>query len=664
MAIITVMKMELRFIMSQGFTSLLILLYPFLLMLVVGPIFSSTRPEGVMVAIFSSTGQGFLGHGDGINGDSQMKGFDKMTFFYTLTKEEMMEEVLSGDAVLGISIEDDEHGRRKFYVYYEPSKQVIANGLALQLQGLVADSSAELVETNLVKVWNNMKALSSDIDVKLEKIPALRSSFKESRDRIGQLQQSIHSSDAVATGNSLSQMQGDIASMQQEISQMGAKLNSWENSINQLATYDSKLAYYDSKLASTDSQLLALQNNLYAWDSKLLARISQLDSVASSISTYLAVVRNLKSTESGSTLESLIQIENGLQDSLNQVNSARSELAQMRSDLQNMLAQVSSARNDISQARGDIASTRSQISSTSSSARADLNNLRQQLSDASSKLSSASVNLGNAQGSLNSFSSLANSMENYLSESTSEIDKLNGELDGTEMLLRNAKQNVAQFLANNPLDYVPPKFEKLSEKRELRYLDSLFPIIIGLVSMLSCLLLPPIMAVKQKTQGLRTRMRLSYASPLSIIIGKFLGDFIVGFVQVIVVTVAGSMLFGVNLGTNTGDLAFALVLAPAVFTALGTLLAAFVANEGSAVLSSLLVSMPMIFMSGIVLPIELIHPSLRVVATAVPLYNVVEMLGKVTIRNAPFYATSNIIACIGYLFLFLALSYIFWRNKD
>ncbi|MFH1750347.1 MAG: ABC transporter permease [Candidatus Micrarchaeota archaeon] len=658
MDIITVMKIELKFIMSQGFTSILILLYPFLLMLVVGPLFSSPHAEGVRIAIYSEIEGGLPGL------DGSGPGMDSQQIYYVQSRQQMMGEVLSGGAVLGISIERDSTGRKKALVFYDPSKQIVANALALQLQGAIADSSAELVETNLVAVWNNMQALSSDIDIKLERIPMLRSSFKQSQDRISDLQRNVQENEAVSTSNSLSQMQNDIYSMQQSIDQMAGKLYSWENSINDASNYDSKLAYYDARLASSDSQLASLQSSLYSWDAKLAARISQLDAAANTISTYLQVVRNLKESSSGSTYDSLQQVENGLVDSLNQVNSARADLVSMRSELSGMLQQVNSARSEISSARSDIQTTRAQLSSSTSNARNDLNYMRSQLNDASSKLNSATSSIQNAQSSLSSFSNFASSMQSYLSQSASELQSLSSELDSTESLLLSAKSNVAQFLANNPQDYAPSKFEKLQQGRPLRYLDSLFPMIIGLVSMLSCLLLPPIMSVKQKSQGLRTRMRLSYASPLSILFGRFLGDFIVGLIQVLVITFAGSILFGIDLGSHYSDLLAALILAPAVFTALGMLLASFVSNEGSAVLSSLLLSMPMLFLSGIILPIELIHGTFRSLAMAMPLYNIVEMLAKVTIRNAPGYAVPNLIASIGYVFLFLSLSYFMWRNKD
>jgi ABC-2 type transport system permease protein len=134
--------------------------------------------------------------------------------------------------------------------------------------------------------------------------------------------------------------------------------------------------------------------------------------------------------------------------------------------------------------------------------------------------------------------------------------------------------------------------------------------------------------------------------------------------QVVIVALAGSLIFGVSLGSNYTMLALGLLLAPAVFTALGLLLAAFVSNEGSAILSSLLISMPMLFLSGIILPIELLHGTFRAIGTILPLYNVVEMISKVTVRDSLAYAGGNYFACMLYTFLFLFFAYFAWRNKE
>ncbi|MFH1257922.1 MAG: hypothetical protein V1658_03220, partial [Candidatus Micrarchaeota archaeon] len=256
MKLLTIVKMELKFISSQGLTSLLILLYPFILMFIVGPIFTSIGARGVQIAVYSPL-------------DDPFPQIDDQSVHFVSSKEDMITEVLSGRAVLGLSVEKDENGHKRIYTYFEPTKEIVANAIALQLQGKLADVSAELVETNLVSIYNNMRTLSVDIDAKLIKIPQLKQSFQESKVRMSSLENTIESNQIVSTGNSLTQMENDAIQMRQSISLTRNKLSSWEGAINELSNYDSKLQYYDSRLASTDSQLATLQNNLANWDSKL-----------------------------------------------------------------------------------------------------------------------------------------------------------------------------------------------------------------------------------------------------------------------------------------------------------------------------------------------------------------------------------------------------------
>jgi ABC-2 type transport system permease protein len=248
--------------------------------------------------------------------------------------------------------------------------------------------------------------------------------------------------------------------------------------------------------------------------------------------------------------------------------------------------------------------------------------------------------------------------------SASEIGTLLQELDGTETLLRATKSSVDAFTSNNPQAFIPVKLESLTGGRPMRSIDAIFPALLGLVSMLSCLLLPTIMAVKQKNQGLRARMRLTYAHSASLVFGRFLGDYAIGLLQVLVVLTLGVLVFGIQLNANYGAIAAAVLLAPAVFTAMGTLLAAWVSNESSAVLSSLLVSMPMLFLSGTLLPLEQIHGAFKLWAAYLPLYNVIELLSKVILRDAAAYAGPNFAILAAYFLGFLVLAYLFWRNRE
>ncbi|MFH1200353.1 MAG: ABC transporter permease [Candidatus Micrarchaeota archaeon] len=651
MKLFDVMKMEVRFISAQGFTSLLILLYPFVLMFVVGPVFTSIGSQGALIAVYSESG-------------IVIPKFDTQSVEMVYSQDDLVHEVLSGRAVLGVSIVKDASGRSHMYSYFEPTKEIVANALALQLQGKLSDVSANLVETNLVSIWQDMRTISSDIDSKLASIPKLRASLGDSRRKMQELGTSLESQRPDQTRDSLVQMQSDSNSMLASINEMQGRLSSWEGSIGQFNSYDSRLAGYDVQLASTHAKLSGLRDKLYSWDTRIVARISQLDSAYNTLSTYRDMVRSLLTGCSGAQCSSLSQIDAGMTDSMNQISSARSELASLRSDISAAQSDISNALSEIAAARSDISSARAQMASTSASARNDAASARASLNDASNRLSSVSSRIAQAINKLDSSTALSSSITDYLSRSASELDSLLTELDSTESLLLNAKRNIGSFTANDPRAYIPLKFEPSTQRKQLRSIDAIFPALLALVSMLSCLLLPPMMAVKQKSQGLRMRMRLSYANPSTLIFGRFLGDYAIGLVQVLVVTLVGSMVFGINLGTNYLALAGAILLAPAVFTAMGTLLASFVSNEGSAVLSSLLVSMPMLFLSGILLPLEQIQGSFRTAAELLPLYNVVEMLSKVTIRDSAQYASANFQLAAIYLAGFLALAYLFWRNKE
>jgi len=160
----------------------------------------------------------------------------------------------------------------------------------------------------------------------------------------------------------------------------------------------------------------------------------------------------------------------------------------------------------------------------------------------------------------------------------------------------------------------------------------LFPNIVSIDVLLASLLLPMIMGVRLIAQGVEGRLRITRLSNFSIVLGRFIGDYLVALMQLLLIVLIAVFFFHVSTG-NFPSFFIALLIAPAVFTSLGMLLAQFIQKESTAVLTSILINIPMIFLSGAILPIEFLKPPMDLLGRNLPMFHLTELFEKITVRG-------------------------------
>ncbi len=184
-----------------------------------------------------------------------------------------------------------------------------------------------------------------------------------------------------------------------------------------------------------------------------------------------------------------------------------------------------------------------------------------------------------------------------------------------------------------------------------------FPSILGVDMILASLLLPMIMKVRMRDQGVELRMLRSKASALSVIAGEMLANYTIALFQLTLIFLFGITFFGVSTGSIIGFFVVLLTL-PLVFTSLGVFLSQIVDRSSTAFLLSLLISIPMIFISGTIIPIEFLSPLIRTIGSITPLYIVIDFAEKLFFRNLSVY---EVLLDYGYLVIFSTLNlFIAW----
>lgn len=168
--------------------------------------------------------------------------------------------------------------------------------------------------------------------------------------------------------------------------------------------------------------------------------------------------------------------------------------------------------------------------------------------------------------------------------------------------------------------------------RPLSAKDAVVPSLIALSILWTGVLSGAILMVIEDEEGMRIRLSLTEMGPVALVSSKLLLATAVVFTQSAVMLLLAVAAFGV-FATNA-PLAL-LVIAAASFSCIGIglVIAAFARQVAGAVILSVLVSFPLIFMTGAVFPLSQMPDFMQWIARAIPLTYAIEALSGVMLRG-------------------------------
>ncbi len=168
--------------------------------------------------------------------------------------------------------------------------------------------------------------------------------------------------------------------------------------------------------------------------------------------------------------------------------------------------------------------------------------------------------------------------------------------------------------------------------RTLSAKDAVVPALIALSILWTGVLSGAILMVIEDEEGMRIRLRLTEMGPAALVGSKLLLATAVVFVQSAVMLLLAVAVFGVF---ASNALLALLVIAAASFSCIGIglVIAAFARQVAGAVILSVLVSFPLIFMTGAVFPLSQMPDFMQWIARAIPLTYAIEALSGVMLRG-------------------------------
>lgn len=164
--------------------------------------------------------------------------------------------------------------------------------------------------------------------------------------------------------------------------------------------------------------------------------------------------------------------------------------------------------------------------------------------------------------------------------------------------------------------------------------DYVAPGFIALNVMASGLTALGVALARERETGTLDGILMSPISRISIILGKTISHTIRNLIQGGVTIGIAVLLFGINIRGNPFLIVFILIIGTISFLGFGIVATAITKEQESAQLVLGLLQFPMMFLSGVLFPIEQMPPFLQTISKILPLTYAVEALRKVMILGA------------------------------
>jgi ABC-type multidrug transport system permease subunit len=472
-----------------------------------------------------------------------------------------------------------------------------------------AVSNIGLVELNIVKenftaILDIIFGLKSNLNSQLSQITEFKTKLNDSSKELDNLEAKLNSFDVNKIESTLNTQEKNINDFE--------KKN--QDFLRELASF--KLAFSNVK-----EELDDLKNSLEKYDTKLSELSNQLDTLILNVD---GIILNYGSVLGSEGVAKLEEQKNDLIEFKETVDSLRNLMNELSNDQSNLNQTVNNA---------DALFTRLEIESKSVAA---------MLKDSSGSISEMNSDLVVFKDSLDEVRQLIVSSR----KSKTEIES---KLNNSESLFSNLANEM------NDLDSLDKSVLsdpiKIIEKRtfspkSLNYmLSPIDPLLIGgvvanaisIVLIMTCLLLTSIIVILERNENVALRFMLSPTSKFELILGKILGQLVIAMSEATIIFIIAIFVFGSDLLTRFVEIYFITIIIATAFICLGLLVSSFTKTQSTAILLSLLAIIPMLFLSGIIVPLDLMAPFMQMASLILPLTAANNLLLGIIVKDLAFF---------------------------
>lgn len=627
----SVIKKDLKVYVRHKKTLLLIFIAPILIMILIGSVFSGSSGEGLKDVK--------LGVGGGSDQGKQIIEELNTSKMFVIVKENTSDPaviengVKEGKYSAGIFIPENQ--TQVIRLYLDNSKVQIAPVISTVFLTTTEKMSYELTLGFISKLWENLAQMESELDPLKDGVTRINGSIADMNRDTQKVLISMNNINATGLNESIVLMKNTIDQMGLDLNRTGSDINVTRTEIIELdknvsSIYDDSAALRDDlkfvvdNIDSTDASLFAIQTNLQGTYNLTCGGPSAPQCVS-----LAGTIRQVQDTRALllERTDRIRSLYNGLVNVAQKGAELHQKLNETDTRLQNMQGSITNYTAEISGISGNI-----------------------------TNIESAVITLGNVK---DSSANLSLQMGNLTSEISNGTSNLSSDIAWTKSVLSEViKKSPAAIAA-------PIKLERESVFSDRSYLDFLMPAIISIVLMFVSFLLASITIVQEKSKKTLIRTLLTPLSLEEFILAKTSALIFIALLQGIIMIVVAYVLYGIAIPVNQLGLLFLVILIySACFIGIGMAVATFAESENTAMLSSLVLSIPMLFLCGVFFPFETMPQLMAALGGALPITLGIKALESVLIYQKGFDVLAGyLVPLIAYGLAGLGLAYLLLRKE-
>lgn len=176
------------------------------------------------------------------------------------------------------------------------------------------------------------------------------------------------------------------------------------------------------------------------------------------------------------------------------------------------------------------------------------------------------------------------------------------------------------FVAQTALRNIPPRTApQVLFNPQLRTADIMVPALIGLILLFVGTVITSIGVVREREQGTLEQLAVMPLRPVDVAIGKIAPYFLVGIVDLVVVTLVGVWLFHVPFVGSVWLFALFGLVFLFVVLGLGVAISTVSRSQGEAIQLAIMVLLPQVILSGMIFPLSSMAAGVRWIGYLLPL---------------------------------------------
>jgi ABC-type multidrug transport system permease subunit len=327
--------------------------------------------------------------------------------------------------------------------------------------------------------------------------------------------------------------------------------------------------------------------------------------------------------------------------------SLNKSMATLDNDLVNQTAYLAALNSSAAQTQANLTQVRAKIAEV------------QGRLGALSELSELNDTLAYMERSVEEFQLVQEEASANLNETSGILDSVSARIADLKLGAAGAKGKLDSLVSRDPRSIITPLTLSTSSLfGPIRYLDAMFPAILAVILMFVTVLFSAVTVIREKQTGTLKRVLLSPATSIEFVLGKVALVLAVAVLQAAMLLLVAGTVFVIRINWALVPYAFAVVaLASVTFASIGMIIAALSDSENTALLAALVVCIPMLFLSGVFFPRELMIAPVALISLASPLTHAVVLLEQFLVYSVdPFAAGAFMAGLLLWTIASLALS--------